>query len=133
MIPLQEILRVNFYTVRAYCSYKCSFPRSIKIFAEKMLAQCWKVVMRHFAKLRLCNVVKTLVLRCHNVTKTSFLSVATTLLQCHFLLPYNFANWHRRNFHFKLTVKVDKTNRPTLRQRCWVYLDYRKMLFWKIS
>lgn len=55
------------------------FPRNSKILPETTLTQRWKKVGRDFRTLRLCDVVTTLVLRCHNVTTTSLNKVATTL------------------------------------------------------
>ena len=43
------------------------------------MTQCWKDVIRHFVKLRLCTFVTNLALSCHNVATTSLLNVVTTL------------------------------------------------------
>ena len=73
------ICRTPFTHLNVNSPQKSNFPRNTKILAAAKLMHCWKDVLRHFGKMRLCDVVVTSALLYHNVATTSLLNVATAL------------------------------------------------------
>ena len=101
IIYMQEIYRLNF----PICLHilKDDFSRNPKILVEITLTQRFKDVVRHLETLKLCDVVTTLLLRCHSVTLKRW---------------QNVVYWRLWNFHFQHTGTVDATNRPMLWKHC---------------